>query len=59
MELSLITVEDLDLEVVDKMKCNFCGECRAACDNAGISGFVRVKHSTDKFYFTVEVRKYC
>lgn len=47
-------VEDVELEVADRMNCNFCFECREACLNAGIPGFVVVKHLPDKFYFTVE-----
>eukprot|EP01054_Gregarina_sp_Poly1_P004742 Gregarina_sp_Poly_1__4741@NODE_2531_length_2016_cov_34_746537_g1607_i0_p1_GENE_NODE_2531_length_2016_cov_34_746537_g1607_i0NODE_2531_length_2016_cov_34_746537_g1607_i0_p1_ORF_typecomplete_len335_score43_40RNA_pol_L/PF01193_24/3e38RNA_pol_A_bac/PF01000_26/7_2e25Fer4_9/PF13187_6/2e02Fer4_9/PF13187_6/0_027Capsid_VP7/PF17071_5/0_57Capsid_VP7/PF17071_5/25_NODE_2531_length_2016_cov_34_746537_g1607_i02551259 len=48
-------VEDLELEVADKMNCNFCFECREACINAEVPGFVVVRHLPDRFYFTVEV----
>lgn len=52
-------VEDLDLEVINKMKCNFCGECREACKSLEVPNFVRVRHSSDRFYFTVEVSEGC
>eukprot|EP01053_Blabericola_migrator_P000131 Blabericola_migrator_1__130@NODE_1032_length_5647_cov_92_450000_g711_i0_p3_GENE_NODE_1032_length_5647_cov_92_450000_g711_i0NODE_1032_length_5647_cov_92_450000_g711_i0_p3_ORF_typecomplete_len360_score62_11RNA_pol_L/PF01193_24/2_1e49RNA_pol_A_bac/PF01000_26/1_5e26RNA_pol_A_bac/PF01000_26/3_7e03Fer4_9/PF13187_6/3_1e02Fer4_9/PF13187_6/0_015_NODE_1032_length_5647_cov_92_450000_g711_i041835262 len=47
-------VEDVELEVAEKMNCNFCFECREACINHGVPQYVMVKHLPDKFYFTVE-----
>lgn len=47
-------VEDLDLEISDKVNCSFCGECEEVCLNAGAAGFVRVKHKPGQFHFTVE-----
>jgi hypothetical protein len=47
------------IDIEDSLACTLCNECKKKAEEMNVPNIVKISQKTDRFYFFVEVLKFC